>query len=401
MRPLPLLSRVSLGSLASLVSLVSLVLASTAVAALGAGCSSSTNAAATPAPATGDVDASNDGGPSADAAPVACSDPTATSDQPCGTLSWAASSTLSRKRNHHVTFVAKTGQGPFLYVIGGGDGAQTWANVDRAPLGADGSVGAFVDQAVTPKPVAGLTGGVVTIGTSNVIVIAGGTNLRVTDQAFSAAVGDDGTLAPWKSAGSVLQNRMHPGAFVAGDTIYVLGGFNDPSVWDDVVRAKVSADGTVSAWTAAGKLPGPRSHMSVSFADGYVYLTGGLAKSAFGNPPVLRDVSRGHLLEDGTVGEWTAMPAFPTSIATHSSFVYGGYLYAGGGIDDTTQLKAVWRAPIGADHALGAWEAAADLPVARGHVHQLPVFGNHVYSVAGAIDFDLSSTDQIAVGSFL
>ena len=398
MRSVPLLSRVSLVSLASLASLLSLALASVAV---GAGCSSSTSAAATPAPATGDAGASADAGPGVDAAPVACSDPAATPDQPCGTLSWTASSTLSRKRNHHVTFVAKTGQGPFLYVIGGGDGAQTWANVDRAALAADGSIGAFVDQTVTPKPVAGLTGGVVTIGTTNVIVIAGGTNLRVTDQAFSTVVGDDGTLAAWKPAGSVLQNRMHPGAFVVGDTIYVLGGFNDPSVWDDLVRAKVSADGTVSAWTAAGKLPGPRSHMSVSFADGYVYLTGGLAKSAFGNPPVQRDVSRGRLLEDGTVGEWTPMPEFPTAIATHSSFVYGGYLYAGGGIDDTMQLKTMWRAPIGADHALGAWKAVADLPIARGHVHQLPVLGNHVYSVAGAVDFDLNSSDQIAIGTFL
>jgi hypothetical protein len=43
---------------------------------------------------------------------------------------------------------------------------------------------------------------------------------------------------------------------------------------------------------------------------------------------------------------------------------------------------------------------AKPLLIARGHVHQFPLFKAHVYSVAGAIDFNLTSTDEIDVGSF-
>jgi hypothetical protein len=30
----------------------------------------------------------------------------------------------------------------------------------------------------------------------------------------------------------------------------------------------------------------------------------------------------------------------------------------------------------------------------------VPILGDHAYSVGGAIDFDLHSTDEIAVGTF-
>jgi N-acetylneuraminic acid mutarotase len=245
-------------------------------------------------------------------------------------------------------------------------------------------------------PLGGIVGGVV----GKVIVFAGGTDprLNVSDQAYSSVVGDDGHLSAWKSAGSVLQPRMHGAAFTDQDTIYVMGGFRDPDVWDDVVKATVSPDGTVSPWTPAGKLPGKRSHMSVTFVDGYVYMTGGLDSSAFRNPPVLTDVERGHLV-NGTLGEWTKMPDLPVELATHSSFFYGGYVYVAGGIDDVNQENGVWRAPVNADHSLGAWAKAPVLPIARGHVHHLPILGTHVYSVAGAIDFDLDSTDQIDIGT--
>jgi hypothetical protein len=97
------------------------------------------------------------------------------------------------------------------------------------------------------------------------------------------------------------------------------------------------------------------------------------------------------------------MPPLPVGLATHASFFYGGYLYVAGGITDDptlTEESRVWRAPIDADHAVGKWEKAAALPIARGHVHQLPVVGNRVYSIAGALDLDLNSSDGIHIGVF-
>jgi hypothetical protein len=374
------------------------LLPASALVALLAACGGTSPATTTTTTTGSGGGAGTGGGGGTGGATPSCADATSLPTMACGTLGWTKSDTLSRPRNHHFTAVAQAKAGAFLYAIGGADGNSVLDDVDRAPVAADGSVGAFTAEAKLPLGAGGLTGAVL----SNVIVIAGGmTGGGVTNKSFSAVIGDDGALGAWTPAGSVLHPRMHPGSFTKGTTMYVLGGFNDPTVWDDAVSATVSADGTVSAWASAGKLPAPRSHMSVSYVDGYVFLTGGLDKSAFSNPPFLAESWRGHVADDGTLGEWTAMPALPAALATHASFFYGGYLYVGGGINSTpAQEKRMWRAPIGADHVLGAWEKAAPLLIARGHVHQFPLFNAHVYSVAGAIDFNLASTTEIDVGSF-
>lgn len=345
-------------------------------------------------PATSNAEAPDGGGDAAAADAGYCRSLAA--DPTCGKLAWATSPTKSRLRNHHFSTIVETKSGPFLYVAGGAEGQATLGDVDIAPLGADGSIGAWTKGPALIQPVGGMTGGVI----SNVIVIAGGMGRKVTDLAYSAVIGDDGSLGAWKAAGSTHQKRMHPGSVVSGENIYVIGGFNDPNVWDDVVRASVSPDGTVSAWTPAGKMPGPRSHFGTALVDGFVYLTGGLDESALGGPPVLDTVLRATLTPDGTLAEWTEMKKLPVGVATHANFFFGGYLYVVGGITSAAHENGVWRAPINADHTLGTWEDAPKLPTARGHVHQVPILGNRVYSVAGALDFDLNSTDHIDIGTF-
>src|SRR5262249_23319410 len=152
----------------------------------------------------------------------------------------------------------------------------------------------------------------------------------------------------------IVHPRMHPGAFAVGNAVYVLGGFEDPTVWDDVVRATVAPDGALSPWTSAGQMPGPRSHFSVSVVDGYVFVAGGLAESAHQSPPDLKTVVRARVGTDGGLVEWTDMPELPVGMATHASFFYGGYLYLAGGVTSSAyQENRVFRAKVGADHALG------------------------------------------------
>ena len=336
----------------------------------------------------------------ADAGP-SCSSPLSTSDQPCGGLAyWTQNDGGTRPRNHHMSDLATTSAGTFLYVIGGGNSGAYYNHVDRLPVNADGTVGASVSDTPLPIGLAGMTGGFV----QNLLVVAGGQGSNGVNRSGSyfAPLNDDGSLGAWQVAGDTGKQRMHGGAVTRGDTVYLLGGFNDPNVWDDVVKATVQPDGGLSEWTDAGTLPGPRSHFAVSSAGDYVYLTGGLDKSAFGNPPNLKSVHRGHFNATGELGEWAPMPDLPVALATHGSFIYGGYLYTGGGINTTpAQERRFWRAAISpADHSLGSWQEIAALPFGRGHVHNLPVFNDHVYSIAGAIDFNLDSTGAIYIGNF-
>jgi hypothetical protein len=346
-------------------------------------------------------DAGDDGG--VDAGPIdagiSCDNPLATPEMSCGFLGWAQSPISTRPRNHHLVEIVQTDAGVFLYAVGGFTSGATYSYVDRAPVYADGGLGAFVSDTALPMGMGGMTGGLL----GNLLVVAGGQGPSGANLSSShfAVVQADGSLGAWQSGSDTGQKRMHAGSFVRGDTMYVMGGFNDPDVWDDVIKANVTSNNTLSGWTPAGKLPGKRSHMGVSAAGDYVYMTGGLDQSAFGNPPDLTEVWRGRVTESGELGEWAAMSPLPMPLSTHGSFIYGGYLYVAGGITGSSQVKRVWRVPIAADHSLGAWEDVAALPVPRSHVHKLPVLDGHVYSVAGAIDGFLDSTGDIQIGTFL
>ncbi len=153
-----------------------------------------------------------------------CTDPT-TPSSACGALTFAISDVTSRKRNHHGTFLATTKAGTSIYVAGGANGQVLMNNVDRYTLNADGSVKAGVSDTPLPKAIGGFTGEVI----SNVLVVAGGTlGNTVQIEAYASVIGDDGTLGAWSDVGSVVHPRMHPGSVAHGNTIYVMGGFQDP-----------------------------------------------------------------------------------------------------------------------------------------------------------------------------
>jgi hypothetical protein len=380
-----------------------------AVAACSSPQAASTSTTSTSSSSSGSATSSSSGGPvdaGADAgwdAAAACDAPDASSTLPCGSLAFEKSPVLSRARNHHVTLLVPSTTSPsgtVMYAIGGASSQTTTLDfVDHVPINADGSLGKWATGPALTLAVGGLVGEVV----SGVIVVAGGTNAAtgVTDQAFSAVLQPDGTLAAWKSAGSVLKPRMHAASVTKDGTMWILGGFQDPNVYSDIVSATVKPDGTVSTWATAGALPGPRSHFSATLIDTYVYIAGGLAMSAFDDPPDLQDIWRGQIQGDGTIGGWVQQTNLPVAEATHAAFFYGGYFHVCGGINNVpAQEDRCWRAPIDGEGTLGAFEEIATLPIARGHVHQMPVLGTMVYSVAGAIDFNLDSTTQIDIGTF-
>jgi hypothetical protein len=348
-------------------------------------------------PDAGPVDS---GVPDAGPGVPGCDSPLSIWPTDCGALSWAKSDAGTHPRNHHLTDLAQTNAGAFLYVIGGFNAGAVIAGIDRFQIQPDGTLSPAVADTPMPVAVGGTSGGILN---NSVLVVAGGQDgtFRNVSTSHWAPINPDGTIGTWKTGGDIHEKRMHGGAFVHGDTIYVMGGYDDPDVWSDVVKATVDSTGTLSDWVDAGTLPGPLSHFALSGAGDYCYLTGGLNMSALGNPPDLATVWRGHVMANGDLGEWQAMTSLPTGLATHGSFIYGGFLYVAGGVDNSgNEEKAVLRAPIMADHSLGAWDTSTPLPVPRGHVHALPVLGTHVYSAAGAIDAQLDSTGDIQIGTF-
>jgi N-acetylneuraminic acid mutarotase len=305
-------------------------------------------------------------------------------------------------RNHHTTHVVETPAGAFLYALGGVNGTEMLTNVDRATLGADGSIGEWTASTALPEGVAGHTTGVV----GRTFVVAGGMSMGAATtfsaKTYTAHLEDDGSLGAWTPGPPLSHARMHGASFVDGDSVYVLGGFQDETLWDDVLRARVEEGGTLGEWEQVGTLPGKLSHFAVTRVGRFIYITGGIDQSPFSNSPSLRDVKRGHIGDDGSVSEWADVPKLPRGLSIHAGFAYGGYLYAVGGLDESLVFTDhVYRAPLRDGGAsLGEWETVAPLPRARGHVHQTPVYRDHVYSISGAIDFNHHSTNEVAIGVF-
>lgn len=320
-------------------------------------------------------------------------------DPQTGTLTWATSATPSRPRNHHMTYVVHAQDGSaFLVATAGVNGGSLLNDTDIAPIAKDGTVGAFTSGPSYGTYVGGGTGENV----NGVLVGAGGNmGAALTDMVFTSVVQPDGSLAAWQKQAPMNEHRMHAASFAIGSRMWIMGGFSEASALDDVIYADVGADGTIASWKDGGKLPRALTHFAVSFTNGFVYLTGGLGTLPTTPSPTLITVYRGAVEDDGTIDQWTQMKPMPAGICTHSSFVYGGWLYIAGGIDDTAQSAVVRRAHLEDDGTLGAWETAASLPQARGHVHQLPIENDRVYSVSGATDFSLNSTNAVFVGSFL
>ena len=337
-----------------------------------------------------------DAGP--DASGPKCGSDQASSTQACGTLAWDTSSTESRPRNHHMTYLTHAQDGSaFLVAVAGVNGSSVMHDVDIAPIAKDGTVGAFTSGPHYGVYVGGLTGANV----DGVLVGAGGNmGTLLTDMVFTSVVQPDGSLADWQKQTPMNVPRMHAASFALGSRLWIMGGF-DTAVHDDVIFADVGKDGTIATWYPGGKLDRARTHFAISFSHGFVFVTGGIGTLPTTPSPTLKDVQRGTIEPDGTIDQWTQMTPMPAGICTHSSFVYGGWLYVAGGIDDNGQTAVVRRAPIDDDGTLGSWETAAPLPIARGHVHQLPIENDRVYSVSGATDYSLNSTSAIFVGSFL
>jgi len=318
--------------------------------------------------------------------------------------SWTDGPPLTKKRDHHVTFVAGAGASAFLYVLGGvQDNSTLLSSAERAPLGADGAVGAWSMGTQLPE---GMAGHMVAL-VENTVIVSGGFRAGssgqpiLSDKSELAELQPDGSLGAWSEGPKMSVTRFHHAMVSSGDTLYVVGGLTGDNTDNTPVveRAVVSSDGKLGAWSLATPLPEKRSHHGLAADDAALYVTAGLKGDPAGVHTDLRDVLRAPINADGSLGEWSTVGELPATLATHSSFIHLGYLYVVGGVEGSSKdTNHVRRASIGADGILGAWEDLAPLPKARAHAHHTPVHGAFVYSAGGAVDH--ASMPDVFVGHF-
>jgi hypothetical protein len=324
------------------------------------------------------------------------------------TLTWMAmpaQSAIAPGRDHHATFIASgASAGPGLYVLGGTDHYASYilSDVQRAPIGPDGTPGAWQKLAPLPRRLAGH--GIAQV--DDIVIVVGGVSVSangqtfLTDKVSTARVQPDGTLSAWVDQAPVPPVREHLSLVTSDHWVYAIGGLVGTDGTSDVSRAQVAADGTISSWTKMTPLPDKRSHQAAAVAAGAIWLTGGLEGDPASNAPALDDVLRAPINADGTLGSWTTVGTLPAPLCVHSELAVGNTIYVVGGIEGSVDFTAnVRRASVAADGTIGAWEDAPMLPSARGHVLETPLWNQRIYSVGGSI-FDLSVLGDVVVGTF-
>jgi hypothetical protein len=179
---------------------------------------------------------------------------------------------------------------------------------------------------------------------------------------YSAMIQDDGLLGHWVEATELPQALMGHTAVVAHDHLFLLGGFNTNGFQATVFSARINEDGTLGEWTALPALPEPLAVNASVSAHGYIYVLGG---RKFNSPLTVSDkIHRAKVNADGTLGEWETLPtALPRSSMWHEAVATCDHLYLIAGQDATiNEYSGVYQAEIQPDGSLGTWNETAALP---------------------------------------
>jgi hypothetical protein len=173
--------------------------------------------------------------------------------------------------------------------------------------------------------------------------------------------------------------------------VFALGGADTIAAPTTAVyRAAVQQTGALESWTSLTALPQPRAYAAATVASpfnaaldttvaGVMYVVGGVDSAGVTTASVF------HATVDlaGNIAAWQQAAPLPAARHAGGAVVFRGYLYfAGGAGADNAARADVYRARIQEDGALGAWETAPSLPVARSHF-ALVNFGPYVYAIGG------------------
>jgi hypothetical protein len=200
----------------------------------------------------------------------------------------------------------------------------------------------------------------------------------------------EGGLDPWQADAPLPLDLYYHAAAAGPGRLFVSGGLTIDHLGpgssasleavDQVLGATLDADGRVTAWTAVGTLPVPRTFHAMAVAAGRLYLSGG------GQQTFDASVSSAEIRPDGTLGPWRVEMPMPTGRSWHRLLAAGGVLVIAGGSESpgyfTNGTTRVAVAALGADGVVGPWaESFAPSPVyydgGAGVAHgRLYVFGS-------------------------
>jgi N-acetylneuraminic acid mutarotase len=185
----------------------------------------------------------------------------------------------------------------------------------------------------------------------------------------------------WRTAAPAPAKRTEAAAVMLSDKIYVVGGFEQPSLGNVMKLAITSLleeyDPFTDRWMAKAPLPVGLHHVGIGVADGRVYVIGGYRQSGLS---VWQPVATVYAYDPAT-DTWAERAPMPTARGALSVTAHEGKLYAIGGYDGTANSAAVEVY----DPMRNLWTQRAPLPTPRDHLAAATVSGK-MYAIGGRLN---------------
>jgi len=187
----------------------------------------------------------------------------------------------------------------------------------------------------------------------------------------------------WRTAVPAPTKRTEVGAATLSDKIYVVGGFEQPSL-GNVMNLAITPyleeyDPSTDRWTSKAPLPVGLHHVGIGVAGGRLYVIGGYRQSGLS---VWKPVATVYAYDPAT-DTWSERALMPSPRGALSVTEYEGKLYAIGGYDRNANSAAVEVY----DPEHNTWASRAPLPTPRDHLASATVSGK-VYAIGGRLDGD-------------
>jgi len=200
----------------------------------------------------------------------------------------------------------------------------------------------------------------------------------------------------WASAGNTFSNaRYFQSAVAYNNYLYVAGGYDGSTYYNDVQYAVFNADGTIGSFASAGNtFTTGRFGLSAVAYNNYLYVVGGCSAGTCST--YKSDTQYAPINSDGTIGTFTTGTSFTTARFGQAVTVYNGYLYLAGGNGGSYQTDSQY-AQVNANGTLGSW-ATANITnnLSADALAGAAAYNGYLYTVGGTVSGTPNAGTQYA-----
>lgn len=257
----------------------------------------------------------------------------------------------------------------FIYAVGGSNAGAT-ALVHFAPVDEQGNVGTWLETAPLPFPLLAIEA---RIADGRIYVVGGWDGMGDHDEVFASTLNADGSLSPWSVAGRLPQPRNHGGLAIRGARLFVFAGANQGG-WLDGTSAALDA-GSLGAWSPLPALGSERIAFGLGDWGDWVALAGGT-----GGGSRVDDIAFARFQADGGLTAWSRAPLPWGEADQMVAAAHAGQLIIGAGYGLQGYRVDVRYAAF--DAGLTGWTSAPSLPSGRSDA-RAAVGGRFMYVVGG------------------